>query len=146
MLRRPAAAVRGGDGAPVIVGGRRQVEELPRLEGELGGGSVRAERGQSRGLRGSRGGGGARPWRRLAGEAGRGWLGSGASPGREDSVPGVNRSRGRAEEGLDVRPGGGGGNGSGGGVGGTSSKRGSALALRKKGGKGEDDVELAGEV
>ena len=51
MLRRPAAAVRGGDGAPVIVGGRRQVEEFPRLEGELGGGSVRAERGRSRGLR-----------------------------------------------------------------------------------------------
>ena len=35
----------------MIVGGRRRVEELPRLDGELGGGSVRAERGRSRGLR-----------------------------------------------------------------------------------------------
>ena len=97
MLRRPAAAVRGGDGAPVIVGGRRQVEELPRLEGELGGGSVRAERGQSRGLRGSRGGGGARPWRRLAGGAGGGWPGSGDSLGRGSFVPRVNWSWGKVD-------------------------------------------------
>jgi hypothetical protein len=44
-------AAHGGGGAPATVGGQRRVEELPWLEGELGGGLVRAERGWSKGLR-----------------------------------------------------------------------------------------------
>ena len=83
--------------------GRESEEWLGSFTATLGScwcGRFRPRRGEGGGSteRGGRQRSG--PWRQLADEAGRGWLGSGASLGREGSVPGVNRSRERAEEGA----------------------------------------------